>query len=86
MFHKTITGDHSSDAPRGLESSAPQHTPRHWPRASELGPEVACERRELQHARALLVRVDVNVLDLLDVYQELKDSWKQQSLQARRGR
>ncbi|CAK9077551.1 LEAF RUST 10 DISEASE-RESISTANCE LOCUS RECEPTOR-LIKE PROTEIN KINASE-like 1.4 (Probable receptor-like serine/threonine-protein kinase LRK10L-1.4), partial [Durusdinium trenchii] len=54
---------------------------RHWPRASELGPEVAFERRELQHARALLVRVDVNVLDLLDVYQELKDSWKQQSLQ-----
>ena len=53
-----------------------------WVNATELGPELRFEKPELAHASAFMVRVDPNALDLRKVYEELKDSFKQENLRS----
>ena len=53
-----------------------------WPTLTEVGPELQFEFQPLEHGRALMVRVDPNALDLRRTDSALKDSFKQNSIQA----
>jgi len=53
-----------------------------WPQQTEVGPDLAFEKSELSHARALMVRVDPNKLDLCKTLNDVKISCRFKSLDA----
>lgn len=53
-----------------------------WPQQTEVGPDLTFEKPELSHARALMVRVDPNKLDLCKKLNDVGISCRYRSLEA----